>query len=208
MKDGTAARRLRSSSRIVGYASLGAVLLLTACDVPPPRNFTDFMEDRIAREGTLARCNQNREETLNDIECANARRAEAAIALRQERERRETLERESERKLAALRDEIAARDQAARAAVLAAEAAKKAEYEAQWQAANGPADITEAGGSVGIPSPAADGGLPAPNAQAQTQPAPLLAPVALPGNVSPLDAEQNKGPQLEEIVVPRPFRHE
>ena len=50
------------------------------------------MDDDIARDGTLARCNENRDETLNDIECANARRAAAAIALRAERERREALE--------------------------------------------------------------------------------------------------------------------
>jgi hypothetical protein len=110
---GATARLLR-----IGPAVLG--LVLTACSEPQPRTFADFIEDRMVMEGTLARCNADRVATLNDIECANARRAASAIALRIEQQRREDLERESERKLAELRDQLARREQAEREALAAA----------------------------------------------------------------------------------------
>ncbi len=62
------------------------------------------MDDGLAREGVLTRCNENRDETLTDEECANARRAAAAIALEAERARAPQLEQESEAKLLALRE--------------------------------------------------------------------------------------------------------
>lgn len=62
------------------------------------------MEDGLAREGVLALCNRDRDGTIDDVECANARRAAAALAIDAERAREGTLERQSERKLAALRE--------------------------------------------------------------------------------------------------------
>ena len=62
------------------------------------------MEDGLAREGVLIRCNESRDETVADVECVNARRAEAAIALEAERARAPQLEQESEAKLLALRE--------------------------------------------------------------------------------------------------------
>ena len=62
------------------------------------------MDDGLAREGVLTRCNQNREETLNDEECNNARRAASTIALEAERARAPALEQQSEAKLLALRE--------------------------------------------------------------------------------------------------------
>ena len=77
---------------------------LAACaPQPEPRTAYDFMEDGLARDGVLARCNQDRDATLTDEECANARRAAAAVALEAERAREPALERASEAKLAALR---------------------------------------------------------------------------------------------------------
>jgi hypothetical protein len=78
---------------------------VTACSSPPPepRGFFVFMEDALAREGVLARCNQDRDSTLRDVECSNARRAAAAIAIELERDRSIALAHESERKLLALR---------------------------------------------------------------------------------------------------------
>lgn len=105
---------------------------LPGCSEPQPRTFADFIEDTMAMQGTLARCNEDREGTLNDLECANARRAAATLALRIEQARREELERESERKLAELRAELVRREQAEREALAAVEAAKRAAYEAQW----------------------------------------------------------------------------
>jgi hypothetical protein len=123
---GSAAHRL--------LALVGLCLLLAACsDPPPPRTFTYFMEDRIAREGTIIHCDEHPQDTQNDIECANARRAAVAIALRRERERVETLERESRIKLEALRNEMAERERAVREATLAAARAERERYESMWR---------------------------------------------------------------------------
>lgn len=105
---------------------------LAGCAEPEPRSFAEFMEDRIAREGTLVRCDANRQEALGDIECANARRAMAVIALRQEREWRADLERESEAKMEALAREMAERERIAREAALAAARAEREAYEEMW----------------------------------------------------------------------------
>ena len=86
-----------------------ATLLLAAAVAacapqPEPRSVLDFMEDGLARDGVLTRCNRNRDSTLDDVECANARRAAATLAIEAERARAGDLERQSERKLAAVRD--------------------------------------------------------------------------------------------------------
>ena len=143
-------RAVRALAFALGFAALG-----TACVKPEPRRFEVFMEDSIAREGTLARCNQRPEESAGDIECAYARRAAAAIALEQERARRKELEQESERKLAALRAEIARRDRAKQEAMAAALAAAEAAYEAQWADSEGWPDD-----ALAADAPAAEFGAP------------------------------------------------
>jgi hypothetical protein len=105
------------------------------------------MEDRIAREGTLAHCEQIPNEAQLDIECANARRAQAAIALRLERERRETLERESERKIEALNQRIVERERLAREAARQAVDAEREAYEALWRERAGAGGVPAQGGS-------------------------------------------------------------
>lgn len=177
--------------RAAGLA-LGIAALASACVKPEPRRFEEFMEDSIAREGTLARCNQMREETMGDIECANARRAAAAIALQAERTRREELERESERKLAALRAEIARRDRAKSEAMAAALAAAEAAYEAQW--ANSEEQTDD---ELGAEEPAAEFG------------APLGAPLG--DEVDQADVDTlletlDDSRASESAAIPRPFR--
>jgi len=129
-------RSTRLPYRLIYKGMLGLIaslcLLTAGCSGPEPRTYDDFMEDRIARDGTLARCNRDRESTARDVDCANARRAASAVALLEERARREELERESERKLAALRAQIVSRDRARREAMAAALAAAEAAYDAQW----------------------------------------------------------------------------
>src|SRR5262245_59002914 len=88
----------------VGMMPLLAVVLAACAPKSEPRTVLDFMDDGFAREGVLTRCNQNREETLDDVECNNARRAAATIALEAERARAPELEQRSEAKLAALRN--------------------------------------------------------------------------------------------------------
>jgi hypothetical protein len=79
--------------------------VLVACaPKSEPRTVLDFMDDGFAREGVLTRCNQNRDKTLSDEECNNARRAAATIALEAERERAPALERQSEARMLAMRE--------------------------------------------------------------------------------------------------------
>ena len=127
------ARHNAPSSRRRPGAALGLCLLLAACDRPEPRSFAVFMEDSIARDGTLARCNQDPEGTADDIECAHARRASVSIALSHERERREALELESQLKIEALKQEMVERERIAREAALAAARAEREAYEAMWR---------------------------------------------------------------------------
>jgi hypothetical protein len=81
-----------------------AAVLVGCAPKPEPRTVLDFMDDGLAREGVLTRCNQNREETLNDAECINARHAASTLALEAERARAPGLEQQSEAKLVALRE--------------------------------------------------------------------------------------------------------
>jgi len=138
----------------------GLCLVLSACEEPPPRTFADFMEDPIARDGTIARCNADREATLHDIECANARRALSAIALRQEREKREILERESEQRLEEYRRRLDEADRIAREAAREVIEAEREAYERRWS--EGAAQSAEDPGSdANVLVPGADVGLPA-----------------------------------------------
>jgi hypothetical protein len=125
--------------RCAPAAAIGVLCLLAGCEDPAPITYAEFMDDEIARDGTLARCNEDREATAADLECANARRAAAAIALLEERARREVLELESERKLAQLRAEVERERAATREAQQLAEAAARAAYDAQWKDTTAPA---------------------------------------------------------------------
>jgi hypothetical protein len=136
-----------------------AVLLaaaVAACAPPPePRSVLDFMEDGLARDGVLARCNEDRDVTLSEIECDNARRAAATITAESDRGRSEDLERESERKLIALRERSDRQAAAERAAAAAVRAAAEAAYEARWRGPAGsrtaPTGANEAAPAFGAP---------------------------------------------------------
>jgi hypothetical protein len=86
----------------VAVTLLFAAVVAACSPQPEPRTVLDFMEDGLARDGVLTRCNRNRDETLDDVECTNARRASATLAIETERARAGDLERESERRLAAV----------------------------------------------------------------------------------------------------------
>jgi hypothetical protein len=87
--------------------------LVAACQGSQPggRTFYDFKEDSVARDGVLSRCDRAPDTSANDLECIAAKRAAAAVALEQERSRTDGLERQSERKLVALRDRSARQGQ-------------------------------------------------------------------------------------------------
>jgi hypothetical protein len=83
---------------------LFAAIAAACAPQPEPRSVLDFREDGLARDGVLTRCNRNRDENRDEVECANARRAASTLAIEAERAHAAEFERESERKLAALRN--------------------------------------------------------------------------------------------------------
>ncbi len=173
----------RHSKRAAAGMMIALAGLVAGCDAPQPqpRSFFVFMEDGIAREGVLARCNRDRDATANDVECNNARRAAAAVALERERGRSAALEQQSERKLLALRVRAARDAEAQQQAEVEARVAEEQAYEQQWRNAT----VDE-----GIEQPA--------------PPAFQFAVVAPPANdllIAPPPLE------LEELAtIPRPFR--
>ena len=189
---------------------------LAACSPEPePRSIIDFMDDGLAREGVLIRCNRNREETLTDEECANARRAATVVALRAERERAPALEQESEAKLLALREREALRAAAEQDAKAAAQAAANAAYEAHWRDPAGPR--SNGGSSSPAPAFGAPVGTVMPsmsNAQAFAVYAEATEPLGrISFEVAAAEPPSNDfvidSPRLEMTdlaVIPRPFR--
>jgi len=124
-------RVLRGIAVLAHVAVIGGVL--AGCQKPEPRSYTFFMEDRIARDGILVRCESNPQQALNDIECANAQRAAAEIALQAERARAAELEAESERRMEAFRSQLAESERQAREAALRAIREELEAYEAQFR---------------------------------------------------------------------------
>jgi len=153
------------------------------------------MEDGLAREGVLARCNQDRTASENDPECENARRAAATIGASSDRERSQNYERESSRKLEELRDRAARRQQAEEQAAAAAKVAEKEAYEAQWRekSAASPAD-----------GPTSDNTVDERESLSQLPARPELKVAA----IDPPKGEiQPQKPEIEHAaVIPRPFR--
>lgn len=146
----------------IGVRILSAVLLagLTACAPEPlPRTTADFLDDPIALEATLARCNADRRRTLRDPECQNAREAAHKISVAEEEERLRKLEAESQRKLAELRRLQEAADEAQRRAEEARKEAEEARLLMQLVegASAGPQPAPEQGAKEepGTPSPPA-----------------------------------------------------
>lgn len=153
------------------------------------------MEDGLAREGVLARCNQDRKASVDDQECDNARRAAATLGASGERERTENYERQSSRKLEELRDRSARKQQADDQAAAAAQAAEKEAYEAQWR--DKEAAATGAG-------PISDNGADERESLSQLPARPELKIAA----IDPPKADvQPQKPEIEHAaVIPRPFR--
>jgi hypothetical protein len=177
-------------ARVVG--ALAVTVWVAACQQPAkPRSYEFFMEDGLAREGVLARCNQDRKASVDDQECESARRAAAAIGATGERERSENYERESSRKLEALRDRAARQQQADEQAAAAAKAAEKDAYESQWREKNGAGPIS-------------DNGVDDRESLSQVPARPELKIAA----IDPPKADvQPQKPEIEHTaVIPRPFR--
>src|SRR5690606_5143957 len=117
----------RASFRASKLAALAAACV-AGCKGPEPRSYEYFLEDKIARDGVLARCDADPAAARTDSECANALRAALTIQLQEERARREALERESAERIEALRRQYEAERQAREAAAAAAaQAAERSE---------------------------------------------------------------------------------
>jgi hypothetical protein len=188
-------------ARWIAVARVAGVLAVTAwfaaCQQPAkPRTYDFFMEDGLAREGVLARCNQDRKASVDNQECENARRAAATVGASGERERSENYERQSSRKLEELRDRSARQQQAEQQAAAAAKAAEKEAYEAQWRDKDG-ATATGAG-------PISDNSADDRESLSQLPARPELKIAA----IEPPKADvQPQKPEIEHAaVIPRPFR--
>lgn len=107
--------------------SVAALAAAGCVPEPPPRTTADFLDDPIALEATLARCNADRTRTMRDPECQNAREAAHRISVEEEQERLRKLEAQSQRKL----DELRALQRAADEARQRAEEAERRAEEAE-----------------------------------------------------------------------------
>jgi hypothetical protein len=70
---------------MIACGCVAAVLLSTAACSPrriPPMSVSDLMEDRVALDGVLLKCNSNPEKARLDSDCLNARIAIERLAAR------------------------------------------------------------------------------------------------------------------------------
>lgn len=217
MSTSVAIREQRTfASRVAPGTVMALAGVLAACaPQPEPRTFFDFMDDGLAREGVLTRCNQNRAATMNDVECVNARRAAAVVALEQERSRAIDHERESERKLVALRERAEREAEAAVRAATAARAAARAAYEAQWRGANSSPDASEPSPDSSAPVFGAPVGPVLPSMtdsaffEQYVEELPMPPGVGTEGALPPSNGIEMAPPALPReglAIVPRPFR--
>lgn len=130
----------RALSVLIACAAAGG------CAEREPRTVADFMENEAALQGTLVRCEKDRAAALQDVECANARRAVQRLAIIEER----ALEKAREEAFEKAREEYRARlDQERRMRIRAQQAVR----EARERALLGGASFEE--GAAG--EPAAEG---------------------------------------------------
>lgn len=129
----------------------GAVFLAGCSRELPPRTVQEFLDDPIQLEAAVVRCAQSRSETRYEVECVNARQAVSIIEAREERERAELLEEQSQRKRDALRRTQEAAAEARRRAEEAERLRREAEYLAQFgelPPPEGDADTAEESGNM------------------------------------------------------------
>lgn len=191
--------------------AVGLCAVIAGCvNEPPPRSFTEFMEDRFAREGTLVRCNADRTATANDLECINARRAAAALAAQDDEALRERRDAQSEARLLAARQRQAAQQEAERRAVVAAQVEEQRAYESQWDEEPAPETLPLETGVEPMAAEEAPSGsvTPTPALEPIALPEsirPPLTSISLPRSAKPMVLEPAE-PALEEIVVPEHLR--
>jgi hypothetical protein len=70
---------------MIAYGFIAAVILMTAACSPrriPPVTVSDLMEDRVALDGVLMKCNREPVKARQDSDCMNARIAVERLAAR------------------------------------------------------------------------------------------------------------------------------
>ena len=132
----TDTKALLPVSQLMVVAAVAAGLL-TACEGESPRSYSEYLEDPIAREATLLRCNASRDVSRGDAECINAKRAATALAAQHDAEKSRRLEAESERKRAALRERIAAQQASERRQLSEMKRRANLAYEQNWSYSDG-----------------------------------------------------------------------
>src|SRR5271170_1632219 len=76
-----------SNKSIIAFVCLTAIALCMAACGPkriPPMTVSDLMEDRVALDGVLMKCNQNPAKARSDADCLNARIAIDRLAVKDE----------------------------------------------------------------------------------------------------------------------------
>ena len=165
-------------NRMTGV-SVSLVVTLAACGKEPqPRSVSQFLEDPIALEATLSRCNADRSRTRTDPECINARDATRRISAEEEAERRRTFEQQSQRKLDELRRRTEALEERLRRSEEEKRRMEELQYEQQFEAA-----AAEASGAT----------TDAANAPAPSEPSNGPAPAA---ETAPSDVEESSGSDI------------
>ena len=127
----------------------GLAIMAGCSEPPPPVSVTEFMENPRLLEATMVRCGQNRSEMKYESECVNAREAVNRLEIVAERERRQQLEAQSERKRQALRRTQEAAAAARRRSEEERRRREEAEYLGLFDDAGVTAPPTAAGASFG-----------------------------------------------------------
>ena len=155
-----------------------------------PTSVTEFMENPRLLEATMVRCSQNRSEMKYETECVNARDAINRIQRAEERERRATLEAQSERKRQALR---ATQEAAAAARRRAEEEQRRREEEAYL----GMFESTPSGETTTAPDPG-HGVAPANTVSSMPEDPPQGVPVPIQTTTPQTSAPQTTSPETVE----------
>jgi hypothetical protein len=74
-----------SNKSLLAFGCLTAIVLMAACSPRriPPVTVTDLMEDRVALDGLLMKCNQDPAKARSDADCQTARIAVERLASKQ-----------------------------------------------------------------------------------------------------------------------------
>jgi hypothetical protein len=167
----------------------GLALLAACAEPPPPVSVTDFMENPRLLEATMVRCGKNRSEMKYESECVNAREAVNRLERAAERERRQQLEAQSERKRQALRRTQEAAAAARRRAEEERRRREEAEYLGLFDDAETPAPAAADPEQPAGNAPPADSEPAPPQVMEESASEPVSEPPSEPGDLGAIREE-------------------